>query len=321
MRQALTSLLLLPMLVVPAWATRDIRMDQDYDPRIELRLIVAPATLERSLNRVNPRTVSALFATELLREYEVVDLARFEQYLQDRRFTLETAFTMRAESVVRDSAQIDAIADIEIYLWEQGQGGLPLLGRKSGKVGMRIRLVDPFTGRMYWSVNRVERVTPNADFLRRSTRFFRDLVTDLSHVLDRERHSRDLFDAGAGIQLTDALSDGTARNQSKFTGIGSRDRAFVAFSSPAERDLARRTRTVRPGGLPSMNDEKTALFPPLFEGGYEDIERVKENSSEPEGANGTTPGSRHLTGPPPLPATLRLDDITPKETPPPGNTR
>ncbi|MCB2200800.1 hypothetical protein KQI63_15450 [bacterium] len=310
MRQLITILLLLCLLAPSALASRDIRVDQDYDPRIELRLIVMPASMGRSLNRVDPRTVSALFATELLREYEVVDLARFENYLIDRRFDLATAFTIRAESVVRDSAQIDAVADIEIYLWDQGTGGLPLLGRQSGRLGMRIRLMDPFTGRVYWSINRVEKVSPNAEFLKTATVFFRDVVTDLGEELDEERDYRNQLDMNAGMDGTNVSGRYPSLQQTQFIQQGGRkERGFAPVGSMSKADLGMRTETIRQEDIPSTRLGEGGVLPPLFEDSYEDIERVDSDPQRKTGPVGTLPSELGRAGPPPLPASLRLDNL------------
>ena len=310
MRQLIAILLLLCLLAPSVLASRDIRVDQDYDPRIELRLVVMPASMERSLNRVSPRTVSALFATELLREYEVVDLARFEQYLTDRRFDLATAFTIRAESVVRDSAQIDAIADIEIYLWDQGSGGLPLLGRQSGRLGMRIRLMDPFTGRVYWSINRVEKVKPDAEFLKRATVFFRDVVTDLGKVLDEERDYRNEIELAAGMDGRSVQSLPSGLPQPLYSrSTGRKERGFAPVGSMVKADLGMRTETIRSQDIPQSRVDKDGVLPPLFEDSYEDIERVETSPARKTGPLGTMPSELGRAGPPPLPASLRLDNL------------
>lgn len=144
MRRHVGLILLLLLLAVPmARAQQDIRFDPDYDPRIELRVVVLPAIKDRALRRVSERTISALFATELLRIYEVLDLDRFEQFLADRELTLNQALTMEAEAVVRDSARVDALADVEVYRWDAGTAGLPLIGSKKGRIGVRARSWTP----------------------------------------------------------------------------------------------------------------------------------------------------------------------------------
>ncbi|HEB84241.1 MAG TPA: hypothetical protein ENI92_04480, partial [Bacteroidetes bacterium] len=145
MRRLLTIFLLLGLAAGATARAPDIRMDEKYDPRGEMRIVVLPATLPRSLKRTNPRTVSALLSTELLRLYEVLDLIRFEQFLTDRKLTLDQAFSIKARTVVRDSAKVDAIASVEVFRWEEGSGGLPLM-KQAGRIGVRVRLMDPFTG-------------------------------------------------------------------------------------------------------------------------------------------------------------------------------
>jgi hypothetical protein len=218
MKNIILTLLLLLFVVSTCAAKHDIYLDQDYDPRIELRVVVLPALKMKSLNKVNERTISALFSTELLRTYEILDLIRFEQFISDRKFTLENAFSIKAQSVIQDSAQVDAIASVEIFRWDEGTGGIPIMGKKAGSIGMRLRLMDPFTGRVYWSVNRISKVSPNTEFLVCASKFFRELVTDL----EIELYARvlELEEAGHYQMVADnRFSRGQRSGNRKFTSL------------------------------------------------------------------------------------------------------
>ncbi len=157
----------------------DIRFADDYDPREPLRLIVAPADISVKLKRVEPRTVSALLSTELLREYDVLDLARFEKYLLDRKLaSLEQAFTQKGKPVVIDSAEVHAVANIEIYRWDEGTPG-NIITQKKGSLGVRVTLNEPYSGSVLWSINLLDKTSGGANFLVEITRVFRELVDDL----------------------------------------------------------------------------------------------------------------------------------------------
>jgi hypothetical protein len=178
------AILLIILLIAPALlAKTDIVIDPDYDPRIALRVVVLPALKDRSMKRVNERTVSAMLSTELLRVYEVLDLLRFEAALSNQRLTLDKAFAEAQRQTVRDIAGVDALVTAEIYRWDPGKGGIPFITAKKGTVGVRLRMVDPYTGRVYWSVNQLEDVKPGADFLDTATDLFRDVTDELSDEL------------------------------------------------------------------------------------------------------------------------------------------
>lgn len=289
----LLTLLLLVQFGAPTLraAEQDIRFDPDYDPRIELRVVVLPAIKDRALRRVNERTISALFATELLRLYEVLDLDRFEQFLADRELTLDQALTLEAESVVRDSARVDALADVEIYRWDAGTGGIPLLGRKAGHIGVRARIMDPYTGRVYWSVNRLEKVKPGTDFLDRATTLFRDMVSDLGENLDAIAEQRSEWETYEKqlAEMGDTKMPG--KGQRKFTAAVRSDRGFVPvmprrFGQEALKPVSPRPMSESsPGDLASQPageetpaietepaDDPRRMLPPLFAEGYEDAE-------------------------------------------------
>jgi hypothetical protein len=177
--RALAVILIILLVVPPLLAKTDIVIDPDYDPRIALRVVVLPALKDRSLRRVNERTISAMLSTELLRIYEVLDLLRFEAALSGQRLTLDNAFTDASRQTVRDIAGVDAIISAEVYRWDEGRSGIPFITSRKGTIGVRLRMMDPYTGRVYWSVNRLDEVKPGSDFLDRTTALFRDVIAEL----------------------------------------------------------------------------------------------------------------------------------------------
>ncbi|MBD3166615.1 hypothetical protein GF324_08450 [bacterium] len=188
MKKTVLTLLLLSLLPVGTLRAggSDIRLMEGLDPRIEVRIAVLPASLPRSVKRVNPRTVSALMSTELLRIYDVMELMRFEQILQDRRFEIGEAFGTKAQPVVQNSAGVDALASLEVYRWDTGSPGFLMMASK-GYLGVRLRLIEPGNGQVYWSVNRLARTKPGLEFLDAATIEFANLVHDLDKALrDRE---------------------------------------------------------------------------------------------------------------------------------------
>jgi hypothetical protein len=327
------TILLMILLLAPlqAKAEQDIRLDPDYDPRIELRVVVLPAIKDRSLRRESERTISALLATELLRIYEVLDLDRFEQFLSDRDLTLNEALAGEAEAIVRDSAQVDALADVEIYRWDSGQTGIPLLGRSSGRIGVRARIMDPYTGRVYWSVNRLEKVKPGMEFLDRATVLFRDMVDDLDEELSAVVTELDEWEAYEA-QLADGEQPRLrSKGERKFTDAIRADRGFVphkphrfgqdALAEVSPRPSVKEERVAQPAeselteetAAPAKSDPRT-LLPPLFDTSYEDIEGEDESPDldsqrelylTPPVLRKSDPKSSGRTAAPPIPERYR----------------
>ena len=184
-----------------------IRLHEEYDPRyVEMRIIVMPAKMPRNARGIEPKSVSALLATELLRFYEVIDLERLDQYLTDRMLTLEDALAAKGMIVIRDSVKVDAVASIDIFQWSEGTPGLPLTA-KSGRIGALVRLSDPFTGKIYWSINRVDKVKPGMAFLVRTTSLFTEMIDDLEEHFDNLAESLNEQEAKA---LLDSIEAATA---------------------------------------------------------------------------------------------------------------
>lgn len=270
------------LVALPAWAKQDLRIDPDYDPRVELRIVVLPATKDRSLRTVNAETISALLATEMLREYQVIDLDRFRQFLTDKGLTLNDALSSLNEKIVRDSAKVDAFADIEVYLWNAGSGGIPLISSRKGQIGIRVRLMDPYTGRIYWSVNRLEKVAAGANFLDASTLVFRNLVSDVKKRLDLVAEKRN--DDEASIEL---VAEGTpepvpSKSKPLYTSSLRVEKGFVPSVAhkygedvlePVKVPVSKSGQSSEMQGTTTTTQpDDRASLPPLFENSYEDVE-------------------------------------------------
>jgi len=317
MRKIIISILLLLLMKPLLFAKTDIRIDHEYDPRITLRVVVLPAIKDRSLRSVNERSVSALLATELLSIYEVVDLVRFETFLTDRKFSLENAFSIVAEKVVRDSAQVDAIATIEVYRWDEGTGGLPLLGKKDGSIGVRIRMMDPFTGRLYWSLNRLDKVNPGTEFMNRTTELFRKVVKDIDKQLMLVTRELNEFEEAEVLLAHGEAPRLQGYGSRKFTTSLRRERGFVPRGLPQVTSQSdQQPQMIAENIQPEEENTKPPilpfeLLPPLFDDeNLEDIENPEETPSstnqpqlDPQQGptNVTNTGENATAGPPPIP--------------------
>ena len=159
------------------------RLMEGYDPRVPMRIAVFPATLDRAIKRTDPLIVSSLLATEMLRLYEVQELERVAQSLQNAKLDLDQAFSIKGLPVLRDSAKVDAIVNLDIYRWQPGAPGL--LG-KSGNIGVMVTLYNPYTGNVFWSLNRSCKVKKNHSFFECVTELFRLLIDDVETDLKKE---------------------------------------------------------------------------------------------------------------------------------------
>jgi len=271
------------LFALPAWAKQDIRLDPDYDPRVELRIVVLPATKDRTLRQYNERTISALLSTELLRLYQVIDLDRFEQYLTDHELTLTGALSVENEAIVRDSARVDALTDVEVYRWDAGSSGIPMLGRQKGHLGVRVRVMDPYTGRIYWSINRLESVSPGSNFLDSVTLLFRGLVSDLKERLDVISEQRNEEEIVAQQIAEGKPATLPSKGQRVYSSSLRSERGFIPRAThrygedvlkPVEKTTAMEPEATKTGtgAVQKEQEDSRASLPPLFESSYEDVE-------------------------------------------------
>jgi hypothetical protein len=181
-----------------------------------------------------------------------------------------------------ETARIDAFTDVEIYRWDSGTSGIPLLSSKKGHIGVRVRIMDPYTGRIYWSINRLEEVSPGANFLDRTTLLFRHLVSDLKERLDaiaEQRNKEELAVEQLAEGATEQLPSKGKRVYSSSLRI---ERGFIP--SVAHRygeDVLKPVKAAATEPKPAQpeqtskqkieEDTRTSL-PPLFESSYEDVE-------------------------------------------------
>lgn len=135
-----------------------------HSPGSEARIVVLPVAVPADVP--NPaeegRTLAQLYATELLRSYEVLDYGRFRKELEARNVSLDSLLAGDA-SLAADELGLDGILQAEVYRWSPGKPGFWFLAR-AGQVGFQAHLVDVRTGSVIWSVNRV-RATRPADTL------------------------------------------------------------------------------------------------------------------------------------------------------------
>lgn len=187
MRDRLVYWLVILLLAVPfsTRAREKTRLMEGYDPRVPLQVMVLPATLASTVKKADPRVVSGILETEMLRIYEVQSLRSVEQYLLNSKQSLATAFSMKGLPVLKDSAHVDAVVHLNVYRWEKGTPGMLFLGSK-GIIGLKITLADPYNGKILWSLNRTESVKESDSFFECITTKFKEIINDVKKDMETE---------------------------------------------------------------------------------------------------------------------------------------
>ncbi len=166
---------------------KDFTLSEDYDPRNPMRIVVLPTEINVKAKGVDPATISNLLATHLLTDYDIIDLDRLTQFLIDNKLDLATAFTVKGKSLVVDSAGVDAIINLEIYMWQEGSPGF--FGQNS-IIGMRCTCSTPFSSNLIWSMNYMVEDKNDATFYEAATRQLGKMAKLVKKRLNKDASSR-----------------------------------------------------------------------------------------------------------------------------------
>jgi hypothetical protein len=160
-------------------SAQHLAVSHRHTPAAEARIIVLPVEIPPAL-ALPPdtgRTVSRLYATELLRNYEVLDYDRLVSNLQARKVALEQLVTGQAPETAAELG-VDGVLESQVYRWEPGKPGFWFLA-KQGQVGFHAHLVDVRTGSVIWSVNRVRPTRPDDTLAVGLGSVFEDLAAEM----------------------------------------------------------------------------------------------------------------------------------------------
>lgn len=161
-------------------STDQIVVSHRMVPKSEARIAVLPVTLpasEKKTAESEGRTIASLYATELLRSYEVLDWERLERTLGARNVPVDSLLGGAGPALAKELG-VDALLLGEVYTWTPGKPGIWILAKK-GRVGFQARLVDVATGSVLWSVNRVRETEPKDSLPVGLSRVFRDLAAEM----------------------------------------------------------------------------------------------------------------------------------------------
>ncbi len=154
-----------------------------HSPGSEARIVVLPVSVPADVPDADEegRTLANLYATELLRSYEVLDYDRFRVQLQAQNLSLDSLMAGDTQAAA-DKLQIDGILQSEVYRWSPGKPGFWFLA-KEGQVGFQAHLVDVRTGSVIWSVNRVRATRPRDTLSVGMAAVFQDLAAKMPRSL------------------------------------------------------------------------------------------------------------------------------------------
>jgi hypothetical protein len=155
-----------------------------HAPNGESRIVVLPVEVAESI-KIGPdtgTTLAALYATELLRSYEILDFRRFQKAMAAKNLDLETILGDGSGAPLADELDVDGVLISKVYTWEPGKPGILFLA-KSGRIGFSARLLDLRTGSVIWSANRVKSTEPGDSLPVGLALLFQDLAAEMPREL------------------------------------------------------------------------------------------------------------------------------------------
>lgn len=127
-------------------------------------------------------TLGNLYATELLKVYEILDYGRFASLLEERKLKPEDVLVEETGRLLHEELGLDGVLISQVYEWEQGTPGILFLAKK-GRLGFQARLVDLQSGAVIWSVNHAIRTEPDESLSVAVSRLCQILVREMPRSL------------------------------------------------------------------------------------------------------------------------------------------
>ena len=160
--------------------TSHLAVNHRHLPRPDARIVVLPIALPETIESGDRegRTLANMYATELLRSYEILEYERFRRSLESRQLTLDNLLVDGQGLELLDELQLDGVLLGEVYSWQEGKPGIWILA-SPGTVGFQARLVDLRSGSVIWSVNRVSDTKPTDTLSMGLASVFRELAAKM----------------------------------------------------------------------------------------------------------------------------------------------
>jgi hypothetical protein len=155
-----------------------------HAPESESRIVVMPVELIKGAAATPDagETLGSLYATELLKSYEILDFRRFRKQMEAKSLDLEKILDSGGSGDLAKELDLDAVLISRVYDWKPGAPGIWFLAKK-GRIGFQARLVDLRTGSVMWSVNRVKETSPGDPLSVGLAQVFRDLAAEMPSQL------------------------------------------------------------------------------------------------------------------------------------------
>jgi hypothetical protein len=161
-----------------------LSMSHRHAPDGEARIVVMPIELVKGAASTPEagETLGSLYATELLKSYEILDFRRFRKLMEAKSLDLEKILDSGGGAAVAKELELDAVLISRVYDWKPGAPGIWFLAKK-GRIGFQARLVDLRTGSVIWSANRVRETEPSDPLPVGLAHVFRDLAAEMPSQL------------------------------------------------------------------------------------------------------------------------------------------
>ena len=155
-----------------------------HSPGTEATIVVFPMKLPEKvkLGAGAEQTLGNLYATELLKIYEILDYDRFVTLLEERKLSPENVFEEETGRRLHEELGLDGVLVSQVYEWEPGTPGILFLAKK-GRLGFQARLVDLQSGSVIWSVNQAIRTEPDDSLSVAVSRLCQVLVQEMPRSL------------------------------------------------------------------------------------------------------------------------------------------
>lgn len=128
------------------------------------------------------QTLGNLYATELLKVYEILDYGRFTSLLEERKLSPENVLEEEIGRQLHEELGLNGVLISQVYEWEKGAPGILFLAKK-GRLGFQARLVDLESGAVIWSVNQAIRTEPDESLSVAVSRLCQKLVREMPRSL------------------------------------------------------------------------------------------------------------------------------------------
>jgi len=160
--------------------TEQFAVSHRHSPLGETRIVVLPVHVREGIvaGKGEGKTLANLYATQLLKAYEILEYERFRHSLEKRQLSVDSLLVNGTGEELSVELGVDSVLLSEVYSWRPGTPGFWFLA-KAGRIGFSARLVDLRTGSVIWSVNRVRETGPGDPLSHGVGLVVKDLIAEM----------------------------------------------------------------------------------------------------------------------------------------------